>query len=79
MATPSNLRLRVQLISKFDQLAIRLEDGDEAAIEEAHSHLAGLILCDDTGTLALVMKALRTVLEDFQGEIDSHGWRYSVE
>ena len=72
MATPENLRLRLQLIAKFDQLASRLADGDEAAIEDAHNHIAGLIVCNDMPTLGLVMKALSQVLESFQGEIDAN-------
>lgn len=68
---PRNLKLRVQLIATFDQLSSRLTDGDETAIEEAHSHIAGLVLCDDMPTLALTMKALSSMLESFQGEIDA--------
>lgn len=74
MATPENLRLRVALIAKFDQLACRLADGDETAIEEAHDHICGLIVCEDCGTLSLVMKALASVLESFQGEADNLRW-----
>jgi hypothetical protein len=62
MPTPENLKLRVQLIAKFDQLRSRLESGDEAAIEEAQNHISGLIVCDDMPTLALAMKCLAGLL-----------------
>ena len=76
MPTPETLRLRLRLISKFDQLAARLEAGDETAVEAAHDHICGLVVCDDASTLALVMKALAGVLSDFQDEIDENGYRY---
>ena len=69
--SPENLRLRIQLIAKFDQLQSRLSNGDESAIEEAHSHICGLIVCRDMPTLSLIMKALGTVLTDMQDELDS--------
>jgi hypothetical protein len=79
MATPENLKIRLQLISRLDQLASRLDDGDETAIDEARDHLCGLIVSNDTETLALVMKALASVLEGFQGEVDANSWRYTRE
>ena len=79
LPTPANLKLRLALIAKFDQLSARLENGDESAVEEAHDHIGGLLLSDDTGTLALVMQAFARVLESFQGEVDSESWRYTIQ
>ena len=71
-----NLRLRVQLIAKFDRLAAQLADGDTTAIEEAHSHIAGLMVCQDCGTLSLAMKALAGMLTGMQEELDSEKYRW---
>jgi len=73
MASKKSLRLRLALIAKFDQLSARLEAGDQSAIEDAHSHLAGLIVSDDTPTLALVIRAFARVLDEQQSEVDESG------
>ncbi len=75
MPSPANLRLRLQLIAQFDQLAERLADGDQSALAEAHDRIAGLTLCDDCDTLASVFRALARVLEEQQGEIDRGGFK----
>jgi hypothetical protein len=79
MATPENLRLRLQLIAKFDQLSARLDAGDETAIDEARDHICGLVICEDTETMSLIMKALSSVLEGFQGQVDANSWKYTRE
>ena len=76
MATPDNLKLRLALIAKFDQLSARLADSDESAIEPAHFHIRGLLECTDCPTLALTMEALARVLESFQGEVDEDHLRF---
>lgn len=76
MPRPENLRLHLKLLSDLDQLAARLEAGDQSAVAEAQDRLYGVALCNDPITLALVMKALAKVLADFQQEIDAGGWRF---
>jgi hypothetical protein len=77
--TSKQLRQRIQLIGTLDQLASRLDDGDETAIEAAHSHIAGFVLCDDMPTLSMAMRALAHVLEEFQAECDAAHPGYTKE
>ena len=53
-----------------------MADGDTTAIEEAHSHIAGLMVCQDCGTLSLAMKALAGMLTGMQEELDSEKYRW---
>ena len=76
MPEPANLRLRLQLISRFDQLAARLADGDKTAIEPTHDHIRAMLDCRDMPTLSLIMKAMMGVLESFQGEVDEDHLRF---
>ena len=78
MPQPETLRVRLQLMSRFEQLAERLEHGDTTAIRAAQDHLYGVALCGDTYTLGLVFRALTQVLSDMQQEIDAGGWKYSL-
>jgi len=75
MPTPRNLRLRLKLISQFDQLAERLTHGDETALEEAKDRLFGIATACDCDVMSQVMKAMARVLEEQQQEIDRGGWK----
>ena len=79
MPSPESLRIRVQLIHTFDQLAERLANGDASAIEEAQDRIAGLAICDDPYVLSLVMRAMARVLTDQQEELDRGGWTYHTQ
>lgn len=75
MPTPANLRLRLKLLSDFDQLVARLEARDDSAIKEAQDRLYGIALTEDPGTLALIFRALARVLEEQQPAIDAGGFK----
>ena len=76
MASPQSLKTRLALMSKFEQLAARLSDGDESAVEDARECLVGIEMAATCSTMAMIFKALVAVLGDMQGEIDAAGFRY---
>jgi hypothetical protein len=76
MPRPESLRLRVALISTFDQLAARLADHDESALLEAVDRLQGIALTADCDVMSQVMKAMARVLEEQQGQIDNAGFQW---
>jgi hypothetical protein len=76
MPTPQNLRLRLKLISQFDQLAERLTHGDETALEEAKDRLFGIATACDCDVMSQVFRALAKVLTDMQKTIDDGGFQF---
>lgn len=74
MPDPYSLRLRLKLISEFDQLAVRLDHNEPGAVEEARDRIAGMTLCDEPDILAMFIRAMARTLADMQDEIDRGGW-----
>ena len=76
MPLPESLRLRLQLLHKFEALAARLKDGDESALPEAVDVLQGISLSADCETMAMVFRGLVQTLRNMQPEIDRKRARF---